>query len=228
MTQTQSLPPSPAARRGTELPRIMGTHRPSEPVVRALTGSDWPGYSTVMGRAFEDDPVMNFVISAPPPVAPRAGRLLTALAESHGPEAIALGAFAESGTLHGAACWTTPDHWRLPTSAYLRFAPRLISTVGIRSMLRVSVLAAIEKRHPSEPHYYLAAIGTEPKHQGTGVGSALMRPMIERCDEEGIGAYLESSKKTNLAFYHSFGFELREELVLKGGPTMYLMWRDPR
>ena len=38
---------------------------------------------------------------------------------------------------------------------------------------------------PTEPHYYLEFLGHDPAHQGKGIGSALMQPVLDRCDEEG-------------------------------------------
>jgi hypothetical protein len=65
------------------------------------------------------------------------------------------------------------------------------------------------------------------------MGTHLMQPMIERCDIEGVGAYLESSKEANLGFYGRFGFEVTRVLTHKGprgtdGPQQWLMWRSPR
>jgi len=71
-------------------------------------------------------------------------------------------------------------------------------------------------------------LGTDPVEQGKGIGSALMRPVLERCDEEGIGAYLESSKHSNLAFYGRHGFDVTREIELTDGPTIWPMWRAPR
>ncbi len=83
----------------------------------------------------------------------------------------------------------------------------------------------LERQHPTEPHYYLAMLGTDPAHQGRGIGSALLAPVLERCDEEGLPAYLESSKESNIAFYARHRFDLTKPFQLKGGPTMYFMWR---
>ena len=71
-------------------------------------------------------------------------------------------------------------------------------------------------------------LGTEPERQGNGIGSALMQPVLDDCDEHGIGAYLESSKERNIAFYGRHGFKVTEEILLPKGPPVWGMWRDPR
>jgi len=93
-----------------------------------------------------------------------------------------------------------------------------------------SALLQVEAAHPPGDHYYLAVLGTEQAAQGKGVGSSVLAPVLERCDREGYGAYLESSKETNIAFYNRHGFEVTRELpLLRGkGPSVWLMWRDPR
>jgi hypothetical protein len=52
--------------------------------------------------------------------------------------------------------------------------------------------------------------------------------MIDRCDVEGLPAYLESSKESNVAFYNRFGFETVKVVAHKAGPQQWLMWRKPR
>ena len=86
----------------------------------------------------------------------------------------------------------------------------------------------MESKHPRQPHWYLATLGTAVEQQGKGVGSALMRPVLEHCDAEGIPCYLESSKERNVPFYRRHGFEVVEEVPLPGdGPMLWTMWREP-
>lgn len=56
-----------------------------------------------------------------------------------------------------------------------------------------------------------------------------MAPMVERCDREGVAAYLENSNPANEAFYVRHGFVATGPLDLPdGAPPMTAMWRDPR
>ena len=86
----------------------------------------------------------------------------------------------------------------------------------------------MEKLHPSEPHYYLEVVGTDPARQGQGHGAALLNEVLEKADAEGVGAYLESSKDSNVPYYRRFGFDVVGEIHHPDGPTMWRMWRDPR
>ena len=109
-------------------------------------------------------------------------------------------------------------------------APRMLRLFGVRRMpLILKGLATLDKAHPDEqPHYYLGILGTDPDHQGKGLGSAAMQPVLDRCDSEGLGAYLESSKEQNVPFYRRHGFEVTGEVRMPGGPPLWPMWRDPQ
>jgi ribosomal protein S18 acetylase RimI-like enzyme len=90
------------------------------------------------------------------------------------------------------------------------------------------VLGLMDEVHPSEPHYYLFLLGTRPDWQGQGIGSALMRPVLETCDCELVPAYLEATSERNRALYLRHGFEVTGEIRVPDGPTMWCMWRSPR
>jgi GNAT superfamily N-acetyltransferase len=59
-----------------------------------------------------------------------------------------------------------------------------------------------------------AVLGTDPAAQGRGLGSAVLAPVLEGCDRDGIGAYLVSSKERNIDFYARFGFRVTREVRL--------------
>jgi GNAT superfamily N-acetyltransferase len=89
-------------------------------------------------------------------------------------------------------------------------------------------LREIEDRHPTAPHWYLSVLGTDPTRQGEGLGSALLRPVLDDCDRLEIPAYLETGTERNVQFYTRHGFRVTERIELPGGPSMWLMWREPR
>ncbi|GGP74738.1 N-acetyltransferase [Streptomyces calvus] len=84
--------------------------------------------------------------------------------------------------------------------------------------------------HPSgRAHEYLWMIGVAPERQGEGLGTALIGSVLERCDREGLAAYLEASSERSRLLYRRLGFEAAgEPLTLPDGPRMWPMWRDPR
>jgi len=86
----------------------------------------------------------------------------------------------------------------------------------------------MEQSHPDPPHWYLPLIGVEPNAQGRGVGGALMRHVVARCDDEGALAYLESSNPRNITLYERHGFEVMGTIQVGPGPIIAAMLRTPR
>ena len=66
-----------------------------------------------------------------------------------------------------------------------------------------------------------------PDRQDAGLGAAVLAPVLDRCDAEGVHAYLESSNPRNLPFYRRLGFVAAGEIPLPGGPSLIPMWREP-
>ena len=86
-------------------------------------------------------------------------------------------------------------------------------------------LGALGSLHPPEPHWYLSYIGTDPDRQGQGIGAALLRPGLERCDADSVPAYLVTA--TGAPFYERHGFASIGEYRIKGGPLLQRMLRRP-
>jgi GNAT superfamily N-acetyltransferase len=126
----------------------------------------------------------------------------------------------------GAALWAGPGRWREDLRQSLMLLP-MLPVLLPRILRSTHAVREIERRHPVQPHYYLSVLGTEPKQQGGGIGSALLGPVLRRCDTDGVGAYLESSKESNVGFYVRHGFAVTERIELPEGPALWLMWREP-
>jgi GNAT superfamily N-acetyltransferase len=90
------------------------------------------------------------------------------------------------------------------------------------------VFAQMDTHHPSGPCWYLPLIGVDPACQGRGYGSALLRYALERCDRDGMPAYLESSNARNIPLYQRHGFEIIGEIQAGTSPTVVPMLRRAR
>jgi ribosomal protein S18 acetylase RimI-like enzyme len=190
---------------------------------RPASAGEIPTIARSLAKAFHDDPVMLHMLRVP---ARRERQMMTFFATEM-KRALKVGAVITADEQPAGAIWMAPGQWRMGNLQLLSFWPVMLSW---RSALARSlrVLGRMEKVHPEEPHWYLAVLGTAPEHQGKGLGSAMMAPILQRCDDEGLPAYLESSKESNIAFYGRHGFEVVGEVVVPDGPTLWPMWRKPR
>ena len=134
-----------------------------------------------------------------------------------------------TGSGAGAALWMAPTTWHLPVREQLPLLPGMLRSAGPGGFGRIMrMLNKMESHHPSQSHYYLPIIGVAPAWQGRGLGTALMGPVLARCDREGTPAYLEASSPRSRACYERSGFEVTGELSVSDSPPMWPMWREPR
>lgn len=194
---------------------------PDSTPVRAASGADLPLALDILEDAFTEDPVMRWVTGNPG--YPRyAFGLTLPFCLGHGHTDI-----TEEGS--AVASWLPPGvSLASPVSPAAAWSG--LRAFGASSLLRaLATLVQSQRRHPSGDYYYLFAIGARRSARGRGVGSAVIRQGLARCDSEHMPAYLESSNGKNLPFYRKHGFDVVDELRLAmGGPPLWLMWREPR
>ncbi|HEX2590990.1 MAG TPA: GNAT family N-acetyltransferase [Rhizomicrobium sp.] len=87
---------------------------------------------------------------------------------------------------------------------------------------------AMESYHPTAPHWYLWLLGVDPRCQGKGHGSALLKHMLARIDAEHATAYLESSTPKNIPLYERHGFEVIGRIQIRDLPPITPMLRKAR
>ncbi|MHA2042389.1 MAG: GNAT family N-acetyltransferase [Candidatus Thorarchaeota archaeon] len=121
--------------------------------------------------------------------------------------------YSTSPNLEGIAAWFPPGmsdltYFRLIRSGGLG----LIRLLGLGTISRMNRLAShaakSRKQHLSEPHWHLFPIAVDPQHQGKGYASALMKPMLDRIQSEGLPCFLETQNEKNVSIYQHFGFEV--------------------
>jgi GNAT superfamily N-acetyltransferase len=193
--------------------------------VREVTRADADPLAEVLGRAFADDPLWQWMFPRRPErMAAMFAMLLHNARLPNGVSELA----EQDGHVLAGALWDPPGRWRVPVTTQLRQLPGMLRVLGTRTYSVLRGLAEIEQAHPIEPHWYLAVLGTEPRAQGRGLGSALLRSRLARCDDLRFPAYLESSKESNVAYYERFGFRATGEIPVPGGPSVWPMWRNPQ
>jgi GNAT superfamily N-acetyltransferase len=194
----------------------------SDPTVRAAHVDDIPAIASMLARAFDDDPFINFLVKQD---ASRAKRL-AAWASSAASTGVRLHETYVTANRAGAALWIPPgEHTHAGRLATFR---RLLPFSGpVRAWQVLNAVDIIDRHTPSVRHYYLRIVGVEPQQQGQGIGTALLRPVLERCDAEGIVAYLFSTKERNVSTYERSGFRVLQRIDLRRGPSVWTMQREP-
>lgn len=195
--------------------------------IRQATLDDVAALSTVMSAAFDGDPLINFWVRQDTRRNEGFDVLMREMIFSH---QIPIGTTFTDTALSGAAIWGEPPGKPVTTDEEWAESKPVLERMGGENFGHFEhTIRTLQTNHPDEPHWYLYGLGVHPDAQGTGVGSALIRHITDKCDSEGIPAYLETQRESNLPIYEHFGFKLMKRIRLEcGGPEMRLMWREPK
>jgi len=194
-------------------------------VPRRAETSEFGELARMLARAFQEDPVAAWACR-PDHLRPRVLERLffKRLRDIH-----PVGEIWTDDELRCAAVWSAPDKWHTTVRQDVSYATSLLHPrLALRMPMVITGMLGAQRVHPAKPpHWYLAILGTDPSAQGHGLGSAMMGPILEECDRDRVGVYLESSKEQNLDFYARHGFRVTGERDLPRGPRLWPMWRDP-
>jgi GNAT superfamily N-acetyltransferase len=202
------------------------------PAPRLATVDDVELIGRIGAAGFHDDPIMSWAI--PDPVARRTklGIMFAGLAH-------------DMTTAPGSVVWIVDDAsvamWRDPSfdhgpsdtaddaeedAAADDSGPALFDE---HEQARFDAMrTSMRAHHAGEPHWYLNVLSTTPERQGQGLGAAVLAPVLDQCEDDGVGAYLESTNPRNRTLYRRSGFVDRDEMEFADSPGMLSMWRAPR
>jgi GNAT superfamily N-acetyltransferase len=199
--------------------------------VARIQRGEQPAVIGALARAFYDDPLFGFFV----PNLAKQSKAMVAFMSSGVKDACPYDdvwvAHAD-GKVACAAVWlppgTYPRTFRRELMSYVRTLPVFVQT-GKRIGRAFALLNAVDKAHHEihEPHYYLAILGSDPMFQRTGAGTATLAPVLERCDTEGLHAYLETQKEENIAYYARHRFDVVQKIELPGSPPVWTLLRPP-
>jgi GNAT superfamily N-acetyltransferase len=171
--------------------------------------------------AFSSDPVARWFLPDP-------GRYLTywpPFVKALAGNAFAAGTADSIGDCGGIALWLPPDVGS-DDEAMATIAAEAVPESDQEEVF--GVLGQMGDLHPTERHWYLPLIGVDVPKEGGGLGSALLRHAAERCDRDGLPAYLEATNPRNKRLYAAHGFEELGVIQAGGSPPMWPMLRKPR
>ncbi|MFX1407567.1 MAG: GNAT family N-acetyltransferase [Promethearchaeota archaeon] len=181
-----------------------------------LSKKDIKAASLVLSRAFLNDPVIRWQI---PDFNTRAKKLhyLWQISLRIG---IKYGeVYATSENLEGIAMWRSPKYVNISYWKYVKNGGiKLPIKFGVKSTKRISFIQAVNDSirniYMKVPYWYFGPIGIDPEYQGQGFASKLIKPMLNRIDNENLPIYLETNIERNIAIYDHFGFRILEEIII--------------
>ena len=178
--------------------------------------------STTLADAFATDPIYGWLL---PSQWRRDARLRRLFAIELAHYVFPAGRVLTTDDFRGANLELPPGRWTMTVP--LSGAIGLVRVFGMRLRRASRLQRFFGRNHLQEPHYYIRAVGVAGRFQGQGLGTSLLRPTLDRCDEESVPAYLEASSERSAALYERLGFVHLGELRVPDGPQFWPMRRPP-
>jgi ribosomal protein S18 acetylase RimI-like enzyme len=200
----------------------------SEFTYRLLELSDVEQAAELISQAFVDDPLCAFML----PLKRTRVKTLNKFFRAYGTVNIQnQRGFGVGEPLKGVAFWLEPA--KADISVNLKslglFIPLLFTFYPIgyfRAQTIIKQTDQLHQKYANESHYYLDNIGVLPREQGKGISSRLIRPFLDKADEEKVSVYTDTVTWKNVSLYEHFGFERVEECAIgKTGITVWALRR---
>jgi GNAT superfamily N-acetyltransferase len=198
----------------------------AQPSPSAAAAEDVPALAAALARAFLDDPVFDWLL----PAGRREARLRRFFALELRALVLPRGrAWTTAGgdPLAGVALELPPGAWRMPAGVVARHARALAAVFGGRLWRATGLLGIMERRHVREPHVYVPYVGVPPERQGRGLGTTLLRAVLDRADAVSLPVYLEATCERNAALYERLAFRRLAALRFGASPPLLPMLRAP-
>jgi len=142
-------------------------------------------------------------------------------------------AYATSPNLEGVACWLPSNHFHIGKWSLLTTVPcfdvlGFLISGGGPMMSAGSYADRVHERLAPFQHWYLSLLGVDPRFQGQGYSSKLLRPALDLADQQKMPCYLETNDEKDVLIYRHFGFEVLEEGLIPHTPVKnWAMLREP-
>jgi ribosomal protein S18 acetylase RimI-like enzyme len=183
-----------------------------------LTRKDRDAGAAVLGRAFTEYELLRYYFQDETErhaVAVTFGFVALSVSLKYGE------VYASSAKMEGVSAWLPPGKapfggWQIIRSVPLSVLFRFGRQGASRMQAYGRYVDNLHRKLVPYPHWYLQIIGVDPKYQGQGFSSRLVRPVLERIDRERMPCFLETNTGKNVAIYRRFGFEVVSEDKMPG------------
>jgi GNAT superfamily N-acetyltransferase len=191
------------------------------PAVTETSSVEMERVIAVIALTFTADPVARWLFPDPGQYLRHFPAILRAFAS----KAVLHGTSLQVGDCSGVALWLPPKV--RPD----RPALNGIMQEGVAPARQADVFAFMERMasyRPTEPHWWLPFIGVDPVHYHKGLGSALHRHALVRCDSDHMPAHLETGNPANVPLYERYGFKSLSVFQVGSSPAVFPMQRAAR
>jgi GNAT superfamily N-acetyltransferase len=185
-----------------------------------VTSKDFKATSDMLGDAFREDPIWKDIMKNQEKRFPHTFGVPTKYGLKYGK------IYAPTSDIEAAAVWIGPPYidmtiWRIFRSGAFSVAMKLGLKIAFLVSKVFDQLVKDRQRLMKGEYLYLNALGVSPEKQGTGLGSKLVKAMIENLDPQ-YPIYLETESERNVRFYEKLGFKVLNTIEV---PTLNLpMW----
>ena len=199
------------------------------PRVSVIFPEHYPQVSTVLGRAFINDPPLRAVLPGVTDPIERArclGDLFSVVLKIQRQRGQPVFGIVQDGKVLAAAVVEgvhSPSMGAMVLSG-LATIPRTVAALGLGGLVRAIRLGnELSRNHPPQPHLYLSLLGADPDHRGRHYGIALLDHLCElaQARPDVIGVYLDTGTEANVGYYQRAGYEVIGEMK----PLGVRMWR---
>ena len=142
-------------------------------------------------------------------------------------------AFAASD-MSGVIFILPPGHTKITTFEYAINGFLLVPFIfGLRQYAKVMecedfAVKTHEEIMTGRAHYYLWGLAVDPVKQRSGVGSGLLKPLLDKADLENMPVYLETHDEKNVLYYQQKGFALiKTDMITGHDLRIWCMVREP-
>lgn len=137
-----------------------------------------------------------------------------------------------NGEEYGASVWCKPITAALSNQASLEKKQFIRGNLGNASLGKYTEMVEFMSERAEtvvpERSWYLSIVGVAPQLQGQGLGSGLVKPVLEKADALGVASYLETFTRRNMSFYQRLGYREKSSFVEPvTGSEYWIMVREP-